>query len=104
MEVFFDFATVPVITILVYWIIELLKQLTKENENFMRFIPITATFLGIILGLIIFFTMPEMSIANNVLFAIVAGGISGLASTGGDQLLRQLQKYKTDEVNKVSKK
>ena len=104
MEFFFDFATIPVITILVYCIIELLKQITNDNENFKRFIPITATFLGIILGLIIFFTMPEMSIANNALFAIVAGGMSGLAATGGDQLLKQLQKYKTDVLNKNSKK
>jgi hypothetical protein len=107
MEVLFDFAVVPAITILVYWIIELLKIIVKQNETFMRLIPILATFLGIGFGLLGYFTMPQLVLGANFLFAAVTGGLSGLAATGSNQIKKQLQKYKTDPTAKdflISKK
>lgn len=97
MELFLDFAIVPVITVIVYWIIELIKQATNNNENFMRFIPIVATGIGVVLGVVIYFAVPEISIAANVLFAAVTGGASGLAATGSNQMIKQLKKYAEKE-------
>ena len=94
-----DFASVPIITLIVYWCIELIKQLTNNNENFKRFIPISSTVIGIILGVIIYFFIPSLTIANNVLYAIGVGGVSGLAATGSNQIFKQLGKFKKDKPN-----
>lgn len=90
-----DFASVPIITLIVYWCIELIKQITNNNENFKRLIPICSTIIGIILGVIIYFLFPSLSIATNVLYAIGVGGVSGLAATGSNQIFKQLYKFKT---------
>jgi hypothetical protein len=98
MDIFMDIASVPVITVLVYWFIEFFKQITNNNENFKRFLPILATIIGIILGLVIYFTLPNMAIAENVLYAILVGGVSGLGATGTNQIIKQLSKYFTHEI------
>lgn len=92
----------PIITLLVYWCMELIKQLTNNNENFKRFIPICSTVLGIILGVIIFYAFPSMKIAENVLYAIGIGGLSGLAATGSNQIIKQLSKFKQNNKDSTS--
>ena len=89
-----DFASVPIITLLVYWLNELVKQITNNNENFKRFIPIFSTLSGMILGVVVFYAFPSMEIAKNVLYAIGVGGVSGLAATGSNQIFKQLGKFK----------
>ena len=96
MEMFLDFATVPAITLISFWVVELIKQITNNNQTFKRFIPITATAIGVVLGLVIFFTLPNISIASNWLFACVVGGASGLAATGSNELIKQLKKNYND--------
>lgn len=104
MEFIFDFATVPAITVITYWLIECLKIIAKNNEDFMRFIPVIATGIGVALGVIIYFAFPGMIVASNVVFAVVTGGCSGLAATGSNQLMKQLKKYKTEPVKPVDEK
>ncbi len=103
MELFLDIASISAITLIVYWLINLGKQIANNNENFMRFIPSIATAFGVILGVIIYFALPQMAIAENVLFAIIIGGVSGLAATGSNQIIKQLKKYNTDKLNQQTK-
>lgn len=93
-DMFLDFASVPLITLIVYWCVELVKQLTNNNENFKRFIPIFSTLLGILIAVLIYFAFPSLKIAENILYAIGVGGVSGLAATGSNQIFKQLYKYR----------
>jgi len=93
MESLLNIASVPIIVVIVYWTINLLKIATNNSEKFKRFIPIVACGVGIILGVIIFFTIPSMIMAENIFYAIVIGGSSGLAATGTNQVIKQLTKY-----------
>lgn len=77
-----DFITIPVITAIVYAVIEILKIAFNNSEVYKRFIPLLACGLGIACGLIAFFFIPEVLITTNVFIAVVLGGASGLAATG----------------------
>jgi len=95
MEQYLELISVPAIAAVVYWVVNLIKYTVGENETFKRFIPLIATALGIICGVICFFLIPSIVPADNVLVAIVIGGASGLTATGANQIIKQLTK--TDE-------
>lgn len=83
---------VPSITVVVYWIINILKYTFNNSEKFKRFIPITAAVLGIICGVISFYFVPDIMPTDNLVVAIVLGAASGLSSTGTNQIFKQLKK------------
>ncbi len=89
---------IPAITIIIYWIINLIKSLTNNNEKFLKYIPLITGGLGIIFGIIIFYAFPEMMSASNVLCAIVIGLCSGLAATGTNQIFKQLTKTPNKKI------
>ena len=89
--------TIPAIVIIVYWFINLLKYLVGEKENFLRAIPLIASFTGAVLGVVLFYFQPDIILAENVVCAIIVGGASGLAATGTNQVIKQLLKFKNDE-------
>ncbi len=84
--------SVPVIVAIVYWVINLIKYATKENETFKRFIPLVSAGLGALFGLICFYALPEIIAAPNVLVAVLSGGASGLSATGCNQVIKQMTK------------
>ena len=92
MEQYLEVISVPTIAAVVYWIINLIKYAVGENETFKRFIPITATVLGAIFGVVCFYAIPSIVPAENILVAIVVGGASGLTATGANQIIKQLGK------------
>lgn len=96
MEDFFVVMSIPAIVLIVYWVINLLKYIVGEKENFLRGIPLIASFLGAVLGVILFYTEPSMIMAENIIYAMILGGASGLAATGSNQVLKQLGKFKED--------
>lgn len=98
MEQYLNLISVPAIAAVVYWVINLIKYTVGEKETFKRFIPLIATGLGIICGVICYFAIPSIIPANNVLIAIVIGGSSGLTATGTNQIIKQLTKS-DDEKN-----
>jgi len=93
----FDFITVPIIVSIVYGSIALLKKAVNYNEKVLRFLPLIAAGLGAVLGIITFFSMPEIIPASNAFVAILVGGASGLAATGTHQIFKQLFKKDIDE-------
>lgn len=99
-----EIAAVPVIVTAVYWAINLYKKVTKEQEKFLKFIPLIAAGLGVILGVVAYFAMPEIIPADNVFVAILIGGASGLAATGTNQVFKQLGKKGNGEDNKDGNK
>lgn len=92
-------ASVPVITALVYGAMAGYKFIVSGKENLIRLIPVIAAALGVVLGIIAFYAAGEIMPADNVFTAILIGGASGLAATGGNQIFKQLTKDKEDKSN-----
>lgn len=90
MEQYLELISVPAIAAVVYWVINLIKYTVGANEKFKRFIPLLATGLGIVCGVVCYFAIPTIIPAENILVAIVIGGASGLTATGTNQVIKQL--------------
>jgi len=86
-----EITAVPVITAIIYGILTFYK-LRIKRERYIRFIPLFAAVLGVILGLIAYFAVPCLMPAANVFTAILVGASSGLAATGANQIYKQLAK------------
>ena len=83
----FGMATVVAITVIVY-IIGLAVKATKLNH---KWIPVICGVAGVALGIAaLAMGMPDFP-AQDYLTAAAVGGASGLAATGADQLVKQLQ-------------
>lgn len=85
-------ASIPAIAAMVYWVINLLKYVTKNNEKVLTYIPLIAALLGIAFALIAFFFVPDVVLTENALVAVVIGGASGLSATGFNQAIKQIGK------------
>ena len=96
MEQYLELVSVPSIAAVVYWVVNLIKYIVGENETFKRFIPLIATALGVVSGVVCFYALPSIIPATNLLVAIVIGGASGLTATGANQVLKQLTKGDND--------
>lgn len=99
MEEMIGSVSVPAIAAIVYWVVNLIKYATKNNEKLMSFIPVIACSIGVVCGIIAFFVVPELILAKNVVYAAVIGGASGLSAVGFNQILKQIEK-KSGEAQK----
>ena len=97
MEQYLELVSVPAIAAVVYWVVNLIKYIVGENETFKRFIPLIATALGVVSGVVCFYALTSIIPATNLLVAIVIGGASGLTATGANQVLKQLTKGDKNE-------
>ena len=86
-----QFATVGAITVICY-LIGLVCHNLQRLDN--KWIPCIVGVFGLILGIVGWLTIPDYP-ATNILDAIAVGIVSGLASTGADQVVRQLAKGDT---------
>lgn len=87
-----EIISVPIIVTAVYWIMNLYKYIANAKEKYIRLIPVIAAATGAVLGLISYFISPEIIPADNFIMALLIGGASGLAATGTNQILKQLNK------------
>ncbi|MEG1710246.1 MAG: phage holin family protein [Clostridia bacterium] len=92
MEEFLNIACAPIICLFVYYAMDILKLLTKQNEMVKRFIPLIAGFLGAILGMAAFYIAPSIILTDNIVMAMIIGCASGLSATGANQIIKQLHK------------
>lgn len=86
-----EFAAVPAIVVIVYLFAYFLKTLIT-SETLSRLIPPICGTLGCALGLVCWFTLPGYIPAENWLVAAAIGIVSGLASTGANQIYKQATK------------
>mgnify|MGYP001065304439 FL=1 len=92
--------SVPIITLIVYWLIAIIKIVVNNNEKFSRFIPLLACTLGIACAVIAYFGAPEFLPTKNIVVATVLGGASGLSATGTNQIFKQLAKFNNEDKDK----
>jgi len=84
-----EIVTVPVIVGFCYLIGYLVKLFKNEKLN--DFIPGICIVIGIVLGLVSFYTIPNLVPASDWLAAAVIGGFSGLSATGVNQVVKKLK-------------
>ena len=85
---FSSVGTVVAIVVIAYLVGMLAKQLPKVKDEF---IPVIVGVVGGVLGVVGMYVMPEFP-ASNILDAIAVGIVSGLASTGANQAVKQIKK------------
>lgn len=83
-----EFATCAAIVVICYLIGMGLKAI--KNEKLDSFIPVICGFIGGILGVIIFVTIPDYIAATNWAAAVAVGIASGLSAVGINQIYKQL--------------
>ena len=64
---------------------------TIGNEKLDKFIPVICGTLGAVLGVVIFFTIPNFIPAENWAVAVAIGIVSGFSATGINQIWKQLK-------------
>ena len=90
-----EFTSIPIIVIICYIIGEIYKVLFKNKQDLYKLIPILNAILGGILGILIFLTNPEIMLnVSNAWTALGIGIVSGVSSTGTNQIIKQIFKKK----------
>ena len=93
MELNINIATLPLIVIIVYALMSIYKNyVAKKNEKLLTKIPLISGILGTILGIMIFYIVPEIMPTTNLIMASIIGCFSGLSATGSHQIFKQLSK------------
>ena len=85
-----DFITIPAIVTLVYLAAYFLKLIPGEVIN--KLIPAICGTLGLILGVVCYYTLPGFIPAENWITAAAIGIVSGFAATGVNQVYKQITK------------
>ena len=83
----FGIAGVAAITVIAY----IIGLVVKASALADKWIPIICGLTGGVLGVVGMFLMPEFP-ANDFISAAAVGIVSGLASTGADQVFKQAKK------------
>ena len=81
------FIAFPAIVVICYLAGATLKAI--NNESLDKFIPVICGFLGGLIGVIVFLTIPGYIPADNWLMALAIGIVSGFAATGINQVYKQ---------------
>lgn len=84
-----EFVSIPAIVVVCYLIGMCVKAFAPKAE---KFIPCIVGICGGILGIVVYFTIPGFIGAENWITALATGIVSGLASTGANQVYKQLMK------------
>lgn len=95
-----EMLSVPIIAVLVFSLIELLKVPLKQFPKFLVFIPLISGILGGVLGIIAFFAIPTLIPTGNIFHAILVGILSGLSATGSHQLVNQIKNHVSKDEEK----
>lgn len=81
---------IPTIVLITYLFGEIFKVIFKSHQDLYKLIPIFVSFLGGILGIIIYLTNKDIINVSNIFEAITIGIISGSSSTGCNQIIKQV--------------
>ena len=97
-----DFIGIPIIIVICYMVGEIYKVVFKKNTKSYKLIPILVASLGGVLGVIIYFTSPEIILnVENIYNAMLVGIISGFSATGTNQIIKQLFIKKEENKNEL---
>ena len=92
----YSISTLPIIVALTYGMIEILKHLWLKKYNLTKYIPILSSIIGAVLGIAIYFIIPEMMPTVTWYYSIIIGCASGLSAVGINQIKKQAEKEDDD--------
>ena len=93
-----NFTSIPIIVLCCYILGEIFKSIFKTKKETYKLIPILMACIGGGLGIIIYYTNPEIILnAENIWTALGIGIVSGLSSTGTNQIFKQTLKKGADK-------
>lgn len=78
----------PIIAIICYILVALVRKTAVKNE----WLPLISCGAGAGLAVLGFFALPDVITASAWYAAMIGGAVSGLAATGGNQVLKQAVK------------
>lgn len=87
-----NYTTIPVIVVICYIAITAIKSTKIESKWY----PLISCGLGMLIGVAMHYIVPEFIGATSLVVAVISGGVSGLAATGSNQVLKQLMKSAED--------
>jgi hypothetical protein len=88
-----EYSGIPIIVIICYLIGEIFKLLILKTKNKYKYIPIIVGVSGGLIGLLTFYVSPELLMnTESPLVSVGIGIVSGFASCGSDQAIKQLLK------------
>lgn len=98
MENVLEIVSVPVIVGIVYFVMAVYKTLVKNAPAiWTSLIPVWAAVLGIGLGVLAYYLVPDVMPADNVLVAVLVGLASGLGAVGVHQVGKQIEKANSEK-------
>lgn len=92
---YLETCSIPVIALLCYGFIEVLKRANKDNQKIKDTYPFISALLGTVLGIIAFLTDPDLMVTDSLLSSALAGMASGLSATGSNEVLKRVKKGRT---------
>ena len=98
MEEYIELICVPFMTSIVYTLLSVLKHAFKGVKLFDRLVPLLALVIGCVLGIITFYALPELLMAENIFIAILMGAASGMSSIGFNQMFQQIPSSKKNKI------
>ena len=93
-----DFCSIPIITILCYGFIELLKRTMQFNHSIKNAYPLIAGVLGLFLGIVFHLLSPDL-MGNSAITSAIMGLASGLSATGGNELMQRMKKKSLSTID-----
>ena len=84
-----EFVAFPAIVVICYLVGIGIKTIGSEKLD--KFIPVICGVIGAVLGITMFYTIPNFIPADNWANAIAIGIVSGLSATGVNQIWKQLK-------------
>lgn len=87
-----EFISIPIIVVICYLIGEIYKVIFKEKKEIYKLIPVLLTLMGGVIGIVMHVVDQSYLKVTSIISALEIGLISGSASTGTHQILKQLWK------------
>ena len=89
-----NIVTLPVIIVICYITGEIIKIVFNNKTKIKKLIPFILGILGGIIGVLIYITNKELIQTTSIWESILVGTISGLSSTGTNQLIKKIKELK----------
>ena len=91
-----EFISIPTITLVCYLIGEIYKVVFKTKEDLYKLIPVLLTITGGLIGIGVYYLDVSYLEVTSVVSALEIGLVSGAASTGLHQSIKQM--IKTNKI------
>lgn len=88
---FYEMCGIPVIAIVCFVFVEIVKRTFGNDKKLKNAYPLIAALMGAALGLIAFLTDPNIMPTKSVIASVFAGMISGLSATGSNEIIQRMR-------------